>query len=80
MKGGFDTAFDDRWVTKLYCLVHRHDGMANTAENETFAVELLSVARDVPITTDELFEDDKKTLSTLLFFAVLNNTERLMRW
>lgn len=54
--------------------------MANTAESETFAVELLSIARDVPITTEELFEDDTTTLSTLLFFAVSNTTERPMRW
>jgi len=57
-----------------------HFTMTNTAESRNFSVELISIAEDVRITTEEMFEDEETTRSTLLFFHVKNTSDESVSW
>lgn len=54
--------------------------MSNIAESENFSVELISIAEDVSITTEEMFEEDETVRSTLLFFHVKNTSDEPVDW
>ena len=54
--------------------------MAKIAESRNFVVELISIAEDVRITTEEMFDEEETTRSTLLFFHVENTSDEPVDW